>query len=114
MSEDFTAGRVTVRSIVMPGQDSAAIRAAALPVMAAGLAFHQALKTVPYTDVLASPELQRLRSFVDDALTLVEAINDLIPVPAIESSEVDPSDGLHIVKRLHVGRTRPGRQRSKR
>lgn len=108
---DFTAGRITVRSIVMPGDDSAAIRAAALPVMLSGLAFHQALKTVPFTDVLDSAALNRLRGFVDDALTLVEAINELIPVPAVESDGVDPCDGLYIVKRLHIGETRPGRQR---
>lgn len=111
---DFSAGRITVRSIVMPGSDSAAIRAAALSVMVSGLAFHQALKSVPFTDVLASAELSRLRYFVDDALALVEAVNECIPVAEVQTDEVDPTDGLHIVKRLHVGRTRAGRQRATR
>lgn len=110
--EDFKAGRVTVRGIVMPGADSAALRAAALPVMLSGLAFHQALKTVPFEDVLNNAQLNRLRGFVDDALALVEALNELIPVAAVESDEFDPSDGLNIIKRLHVGKTRPARQRA--
>lgn len=101
----------------MPGADSAALRAAALPVMVSALAFHHALKEVPYEDVVASEELNRLRGFVDEALKLVEAINDIIPVADIRSEQVDPSEGLNImkrvaiVKRLHVGTTRPSRQR---
>lgn len=109
---DFRVGRVTVRSVVMPGEDTAALRAAALPVMRSALAFHDALKTVPFSDVLNSQELGRLRSFVDDTLTLIETLNDRLPVADVDSDLYDASDGLEIVKRLWRGQSRPGRRQA--
>lgn len=102
---------MTVRSTVMPGERSAALRAAALPVMSAALAFHEALKGVPYSDVLDNQELARLRFFIDDTLTLVETLNDALPVAEVDSDHFQPSDGLdHIVKRLWRGDPRPARR----
>lgn len=111
---DFRVGRVTVRSVVMPGEDTAALRAAALPVMRSALAFHDALKTVPFSDVLNSQELGRLRSFVDDTLTLIETLNDRLPVADVDSDLYDASDGLEIVKRLWRGQSRPARRQAAR
>lgn len=108
---DFRVGRVTVRSVVLPGEEAAALRAAALPVMSAALAFHEALKTVPYSDLLDREELARLRFFVDDTLTLVETLNDTLPVAEVVSDLYDPNDGLDsIVKRLWISKPRPARR----
>lgn len=107
---DFRVGRVTVRSIVLPGEVSAALLSAARPVMMSALEFHDALKTVPYSDVLNSQELQRLRGFVDDVLALVETVNDTVPIANIDSDIYHASDGLEIVKRLWRGQPRPGRR----
>lgn len=106
---DFRAGRVTVRGQVVPGDRAVAIRAAVTKPLLASLAFHEALKTVPYTDVLNSEQLLRLRSYVDDVLSLIDAIDDAIRVPDFDTSDLfNPSDGLTVVKRLHVNKKRPG------
>ncbi len=107
---DFQAGRVTVRSIVLPGEQSAMLRAAALPVMHAALAFHEALTTVPYSDVLSNQELARLRFFIDDTLALIEALNHTLPTAEVTSDLYDASDGLGIVKRLWLKESRSGRR----
>lgn len=106
--EDFRAGRVTVKGQVVPGADATAIRAAVVKPLLASLAFHEALKTVPYTDVLNSEQLLRLRSYVDEVLSLIDAIDEVIRVPEVDTDAVDPSDGLAVVKRLHLNRKRPG------
>lgn len=106
--DDFRAGRVTVRGVVVPGDRAAAIRAATLKPLLASLEFHEALKTVPYSDVMNSEELGRLRYYVDDVLVLIDTIDEVIRVPDIDTDAVDPSEGLHIVKRLWLKQKRPG------
>ena len=79
--------------------------------MSAALAFHEALKTVTYSDLLDREELARLRFFVDDTLTLVETLNDTLPVAEVVSDLYDPNDGLDsIVKRLWISKPRPARR----
>lgn len=112
MPPDFQAGRVTVRSIVLPGEQSAMLRAAALPVMHAALAFHEALTTVPYSDVLSNQELARLRFFIDDTLALIEALNHTLPTAEVTSDLYDASDGLGIVKRLWLKESRSERRQA--
>lgn len=106
---DFRAGRVTVKGQVVPGAKAAAIRAAVVKPLLASLAFHEALKEVPYADVLNSEELGRLRYYVDDVLSLIDAIDDAIRVPDFDTSDLfNPADGLTVVRRLHVNKKRPG------
>lgn len=112
--DDFRAGRVTVKGVVVPGDRAAAIRAATLKPLLASLEFHEALKTVPYTDVMDSEELGRLRYYVDDVLALIDTIDEVIRVPDIDTDAIDPSEGLHIVKRLWLKQTRPGRMQARR
>ena len=106
--DNFRAGRVTVKGVVVPGDRAAAIRAATLKPLLASLEFHEALKTVPYIDVVNSEELGRLRYYVDDVLALIDTIDEVIRVPDIDTDAVDPSEGLHIVKRLWLKQPRPG------
>lgn len=105
---DFRAGRVTIKGQVVPGDRAAAIRAAVVKPLLASLAFHNALKTIPFTDVLNSEELGRLRYYVDDVLSLIDAIDEVIRVPDLDTDAFDPSDGLTVVKRLHLKQKRPG------
>lgn len=106
---DFRAGRVTVKGQVLPGAKATAIRAAVVKPLLASLAFHEALKEVPYADVLNSEELGRLRYYVDDVLSLIDVIDDAIRVPDFDTSDLfNPSDGLTVVRRLHVNKKRPG------
>lgn len=112
--DDFTSGRVTVKGRILPGEASAAIRTAAMPPLMAALAFHDALREVPYSDVLNNEQLNRLRGFVDDVLTLVEVINDKIPVADIDSERVHASSGLEIVRTLHLNQPRPGAPKRRR
>lgn len=97
-----------MRSRVVPGSTAAAISAATLPVLLASLAFHDALKTVPYTDVMQNEQLGRLRYYVDDVMTLIEVLNEAIPAPDIDSDLIDARSGLDIVKTLHLNKRRPG------
>lgn len=112
--DDFRAGRVTVKGQVVPGDRAAAIRAATLKPLLASLEFHEALKSVPYADVLDSEELGRLRYYVDDVLALIDTIDEVIRVPDIDTDAIDPSEGLHVVKRLWLNQTRPGRMQARR
>lgn len=106
--DDFRAGRVTVKGVVVPGDRAAAIRAATIKPLLASLAFHEALKNVPWTDLMNSEELGRLRYYVDDVLVLIDTIDEVIRVPDIDTDTFDPSDGLNIVKRLSLKQKRSG------
>ncbi|NPC41134.1 hypothetical protein [Nocardioides sp. zg-1230] len=107
---DFRAGRVTVKGQVVPGDRAAAIRAAALKPLLASHAFHEALKDVHWSDVLNSQELGRLRSYVDDVLSLIEVIDEVIRVPDLSTDMFRPGENMEdgIVKRLERKQKRAG------
>ena len=107
---DFRAGRVTVKGQVVPGDRAAAIRAAALKPLLASNAFHEALKDVHWSDVLNSQELGRLRSYVDDVLSLIEVIDEVIRVPDLTTDKFRPGENMEdrIVKRLERKQKRAG------
>lgn len=107
---DFRAGRVTVKGQVVPGDRAAAIRAAALKPLLASHAFHESLKDVHWSDVLNSQELGRLRSYVDDVLSLIEVIDEVIRVPDLSTDKFRPGENMEdgIVKRLERKQKRAG------